>query len=129
MQLSSRARQASWETMGTSPPLVRAWPRWSASAQPAFASSWGPCVRLSLSLSCLEDAGWTLKIARVGQKLRRGQEEIEILRRDGVYWIRVMLYDVDIDAHAQSSGWTDMRAICHGTPTWKLASDRGHGAR
>ena len=42
------------------------------------------------SLSWLEDGDWTFESARAGWKLRRGQEErCEVLRRDGVYRIRV----------------------------------------
>ena len=41
------------------------------------------------SLSWLEDAGWTFVNNHAGRRLRRGQEEIEAFRRDGVYLIRV----------------------------------------
>ena len=37
----------------------------------------------------LEDSSWTFDSTRAGRRLRRGQEEIEVLGRDGIYWIRV----------------------------------------
>ena len=41
------------------------------------------------SFSCIEDAGWTIEGTRAGRKLRRGHEEIEVMRRDGVCWSRM----------------------------------------
>ena len=41
------------------------------------------------SISWFEDAGCTSESARAGWIVRGGQEEIEVLRRGGVFWIRV----------------------------------------
>ena len=70
-------------------------------AQPAPGNVWG-IKRMTLalkwlqyvvieipSLSWLEDADWTFESTGAGRKLRRGQEEIEVLRCDGVCWIGV----------------------------------------
>ena len=55
----------------------------------AYDSNFEEAVVSGPIASWLEDAGWTFRSVRGGRKLRRGQEQIEVLRLDGVCWIRV----------------------------------------
>ena len=98
MQLSLRARQASWTTISSGLKLRSASGAevehlgttsvWKQLENQSYAISFelaavsGPIA--SLSLSWLEYAAWTFESARAGRKLRWGQEEILVLRRDGV---------------------------------------------